>query len=118
MEYHVTANAFFESIGRLEMEEEMLEAARELQFEKAALIRDQIETIQSGKHGGGQGGAAECEFFSRPHERTFLAVAHGWGAETFSLCVGGDDTYDMSMSCAAHPRPTSKLAPPNPSNIT
>ena len=31
--------------------------------------------------GGGQGSAPVCEFFSRPHERTFLAVAHGWGAE-------------------------------------
>ncbi len=32
-----------------EMEEEMLEAARKLEFEKAALIRDQIEILQSGK---------------------------------------------------------------------
>ena len=48
-----------------EMEEEMLEAARELQFEKAALIRDQIETIQSGKHGGGQGGAAKSKPFKK-----------------------------------------------------
>lgn len=32
-----------------EMEEEMLEAARKLEFEKAALIRDQIEVLQSGK---------------------------------------------------------------------
>lgn len=32
-----------------EMEEEMLEAARKLEFEKAAMIRDQIEVLQSGK---------------------------------------------------------------------
>ncbi len=44
-----------------EMEEEMLEAARQLQFEKAAMIRDQIETLQSGKHGGGSSGAAKSK---------------------------------------------------------
>jgi excinuclease ABC subunit B len=44
-----------------EMEEEMLEAARELQFEKAAMIRDQIETLQSGKHGGGSSGGAKSK---------------------------------------------------------
>ena len=32
-----------------EMEEEMLEAARKLEFEKAAMIRDQIDILQSGK---------------------------------------------------------------------
>jgi excinuclease ABC subunit B len=48
-----------------EMEEEMLEAARELQFEKAALIRDQIETLQSGKHGGGESGAAKSKAFKK-----------------------------------------------------
>jgi excinuclease ABC subunit B len=48
-----------------EMEEEMLEAARELQFEKAALIRDQIETLQSGKHGGGESGAAKHKPFKK-----------------------------------------------------
>ena len=32
-----------------EMEEEMLDAARQLEFEKAALIRDQIDILQSGK---------------------------------------------------------------------
>ena len=48
-----------------EMEEEMLEAARELQFEKAALIRDQIETLQSGKHGGGGSGAAKSRPFKK-----------------------------------------------------
>jgi excinuclease ABC subunit B len=48
-----------------EMEEEMLEAARELQFEKAALIRDQIETLQSGKHGGGESGAAKSKPFKK-----------------------------------------------------
>ncbi|MGB0412836.1 MAG: excinuclease ABC subunit UvrB [Coraliomargarita sp.] len=32
-----------------EMEEEMLEAARKLEFEKAALIRDQIDILQGGK---------------------------------------------------------------------
>lgn len=48
-----------------EMEEEMLEAARELQFEKAALIRDQIETLQSGKHGGGESGAAKAKAFKK-----------------------------------------------------
>lgn len=44
-----------------EMEEEMLEASRKLEFEKAALIRDQIETLQSGKHGGGSTGAAKAK---------------------------------------------------------
>lgn len=44
-----------------EMEEEMLEAARQLQFEKAAMIRDQIETLQSGKHGGGASGGAKSK---------------------------------------------------------
>ncbi|MEO0508397.1 MAG: excinuclease ABC subunit UvrB [Verrucomicrobiota bacterium] len=44
-----------------EMEEEMLEAARRLEFEKAAMIRDQIETLQSGKHGGGSNGAAKSK---------------------------------------------------------
>jgi len=44
-----------------EMEEEMLEAARQLQFEKAAMIRDQIETLQSGKHGGGTSGGAKAK---------------------------------------------------------
>ncbi|MEC7287803.1 MAG: helicase-related protein, partial [Verrucomicrobiota bacterium] len=48
-----------------EMEEEMLEAARELQFEKAALIRDQIETLQRGKHGGGESGAAKSRSFKK-----------------------------------------------------
>ena len=42
-----------------EMEEEMLEAARNLQFEKAAMIRDQIETLRSGNHGGGASGGAK-----------------------------------------------------------
>ena len=42
-----------------EMEEEMLEAARKLEFEKAATIRDQIETLQSGNYGGSSGGAAK-----------------------------------------------------------
>jgi excinuclease ABC subunit B len=44
-----------------EMEEEMLEAARQLQFEKAAMIRDQIEILQSGKHGGGSYGGAKAK---------------------------------------------------------
>ncbi|MGB0743490.1 MAG: excinuclease ABC subunit UvrB [Opitutales bacterium] len=44
-----------------EMEEEMLEAARKLEFEKAAMIRDQIETVQSGKHGGGEYGGAKSK---------------------------------------------------------
>ena len=44
-----------------DMEEEMLEAARQLQFEKAAMIRDQIETLQSGQHGGGSLGAAKTK---------------------------------------------------------
>lgn len=33
-----------------EMEEEMLEAARQLQFEKAAMIRDQLETLENDKY--------------------------------------------------------------------
>ena len=53
-----------------EMEEEMLEAARELQFEKAALIRDQIETLQSGKHGGGESGAAKSKPFKKRKSKT------------------------------------------------
>jgi excinuclease ABC subunit B len=44
-----------------EMEEERLEAARQLQFEKAAMIRDQIEILQSGKHGGGSYGGAKAK---------------------------------------------------------
>lgn len=48
-----------------EMEEEMLEAARQLQFEKAAMIRDQIETLQTGKHGGGESGAAKSKPFKK-----------------------------------------------------
>jgi excinuclease ABC subunit B len=44
-----------------EMEEAMLEAARKLQFEKAAMIRDQIETLQSGAHGGGAYGGAKAK---------------------------------------------------------
>jgi excinuclease ABC subunit B len=44
-----------------EMEEEMLEAARKLEFEKAAMIRDQIETLQSGNFGGGSSGAAKSK---------------------------------------------------------
>ncbi len=47
------------------MEEEMLEAARKLEFEKAAMIRDQIETLQSGQHGGGASGGAK----SKPAKR-------------------------------------------------
>jgi excinuclease ABC subunit B len=48
-----------------EMEEEMLEAAGKLEFEKAALIRDQIESLKSGKHGGGEGGGAK----SKPYKK-------------------------------------------------
>jgi excinuclease ABC subunit B len=44
-----------------DMEEEMLEAARKLEFEKAAMIRDQIDTLQSGKHGGGASGGAKSK---------------------------------------------------------
>ncbi len=51
-----------------EMEEEMLEAARKLEFEKAATIRDQIETLQSGRHGGGSGGAAKAK--AKPPRRS------------------------------------------------
>ena len=32
-----------------EMEEAMLEAARKLEFEKAAMLRDQMDVLQSGK---------------------------------------------------------------------
>ena len=48
-----------------EMEEEMLEATHQLQFEKAAMIRDQIETLQSGQHGGGESGGAK----SKPYKK-------------------------------------------------
>jgi excinuclease ABC subunit B len=44
-----------------EMESEMLEAAQQLQFEKAAMIRDQIETLQSGAHGGGSQASAKSK---------------------------------------------------------
>lgn len=44
-----------------EMEAEMLEAAQKLEFEKAAMIRDQIETLQSGAHGGGASGGAKAK---------------------------------------------------------
>jgi excinuclease ABC subunit B len=47
------------------METEMLEAAQKLEFEKAAILRDQIETLQTGKHGGGAGGGAKA----KPHKR-------------------------------------------------
>ena len=57
------------------MEEEMLEAAGKLEFEKAAMIRDQIETLQSGNHGGGTGGAAR----SRPKKRKSKAVYNAKG---------------------------------------
>ena len=40
-----------------EMEDEMLEAARKLEFEKAAMIRDQIEVLQNGKMDTATGGA-------------------------------------------------------------
>ena len=53
-----------------EMEEEMLGAAGKLEFEKAAMIRDQIEILQSGNHGGGSGGAAR----SRQKKRKSKAV--------------------------------------------
>ena len=49
------------------MEEEMLEAARKLEFEKAAMIRDQIDTLQSGQHGGGSGGGARAR--PKPKQR-------------------------------------------------
>ena len=48
-----------------ELETEMLEAAQKLEFEKAAMLRDQIETLQTGKHGGGADGAAKA----KPHKR-------------------------------------------------
>ena len=48
-----------------EMESEMLEAAQKLEFEKAAILRDQIETLQTGKHGGGATGGAK----TKPHKR-------------------------------------------------
>ncbi len=51
-----------------EMEEEMLEAARKLEFEKAAMIRDQIDTLQSGQHGGGSGGGARTR--SKPRRKS------------------------------------------------
>lgn len=44
-----------------ELEAEMLEAAQKLEFEKAAMLRDQIETLQSGKHGGGSSGGAKSK---------------------------------------------------------
>ncbi len=44
-----------------DLEEEMLEAAQQLQFEKAAMLRDQIETLQSGQHGGGSKGGARSK---------------------------------------------------------
>lgn len=58
-----------------EMEEEMLEAASKLEFEKAAMIRDQIETLQSGQHGGGSSGGAR----SKPKRRKSKAVYNAKG---------------------------------------
>ncbi|CAA6678330.1 MULTISPECIES: excinuclease ABC subunit UvrB [unclassified Lentimonas] len=48
-----------------ELESEMLEAAQKLEFEKAAMLRDQIDTLQTGKHGGGATGSAKA----KPHKR-------------------------------------------------
>ena len=53
-----------------EMEEEMLEAARKLEFEKAAMIRDQIETLQSGQHGGGEYGGAKSKPYKKRKSKT------------------------------------------------
>jgi excinuclease ABC subunit B len=48
-----------------ELESEMLEAAQKLEFEKAAILRDQIETLQTGKHGGGASGGAKTKVHKR-----------------------------------------------------
>jgi excinuclease ABC subunit B len=48
-----------------ELETEMLEAAQKLEFEKAAILRDQIETLQTGKHGGGASGGAKTKVHKR-----------------------------------------------------
>jgi len=48
-----------------ELEAEMLEAAQRLEFEKAAILRDQIETLQTGKHGGGASGRAKTKVHKR-----------------------------------------------------
>ncbi len=48
-----------------ELETEMLEAAQKLEFEKAAMLRDQIETLQTGKHGGGASGGAKTKAHKR-----------------------------------------------------
>ena len=48
-----------------ELETEMLEAAQKLEFEKAAILRDQIETLQTGKHGGGARGGAKTKVHKR-----------------------------------------------------
>jgi excinuclease ABC subunit B len=48
-----------------ELETEMLEAAQKLEFEKAAMLRDQIETLQTGKHGGGASGGAKAKAHKR-----------------------------------------------------
>jgi excinuclease ABC subunit B len=48
-----------------EMETEMLEAARKLEFEKAAMLRDQIDTLRTGKYGGGSSGAAKSKDYKR-----------------------------------------------------
>tara|TARA_B110000093_G_scaffold146788_1_gene159099 strand:- start:708 stop:2861 length:2154 start_codon:yes stop_codon:yes gene_type:complete len=48
-----------------ELEAEMLEAAQKLEFEKAAILRDQIETLQTGKHGGGASGGAKTKVHKR-----------------------------------------------------
>lgn len=53
-----------------EMEEEMLDAARKLEFEKAAMIRDQIETLQSGQHGGGEYGGAKSKPYKKRKSKT------------------------------------------------
>ncbi len=47
-----------EDVGRVlaELEEEMLEAARNLEFERAAVLRDQIDELKGRKSGGGSPG--------------------------------------------------------------
>jgi len=62
-----------------ELEEEMLEAARRLEFEKAATLRDQIETLQSGRHGGGSGGGAKRRAKPKKKARPSKAVYNAKG---------------------------------------
>jgi excinuclease ABC subunit B len=61
-----------------ELENAMVEAAREMEFERAAIIRDQIVLLKSGQFGGGSEGSAmrkkQAPKKSRPYGRKGLPI--------------------------------------------